>query len=259
MNIVDLDIVNFNICQETGCSLTITGNSAYSDTFNLGQNIYPFEDCVTINVLVHKKTNSEEYIFSEVSHKCSEVEPPNPEVELPISDIDTINIQEDGHYIIYHIIIPTKDPSEYINQSTELTTNYYWYADERIYYKGPNGESDNYELKKILGLLSNTNSSIRYACKDIFVLCHLQECFVNHCKDIFSNLYTFQCSKKSSKVDTFNRDLLWMTINVIKYYIENGQYSTAQALLEEFENCGSTICKQSSSTKLNSNGCGCSR
>ena len=240
-------MVKFDICQETGCSLTITGNSDYGTTSNLGQTTY--KDSITINVLVLKKVKSEKVIQSEVPHYCSDI-------EMEVSDIDSIKIQEDGHYTIYHIIIPTIPQDELISYTQDLTTQYYWYENGKIYYK--DGDVNKEYKGNILELLS-TDNNIRYACKDIFVLCHLQECFVNHCKDIFSNLYTFQCSKKSSKVDTFNRDLLWMTINVIKYYIENGQYSTAQALLEEFESCGSTICKQSSSTKLNSNGCGCSR
>ena len=240
-------MVKFDICQETGCSLTITGNSDYGNTSNLGQTTY--KESITINVLVLKKVKSEKVIQSEVSHYCDDI-------EKEVSDIDTINIQEDGHYTVYHIIIPTISQDELVSYTQDLTTQYYWYENGKIYYK--DGDDKKEYKGNILELLS-TDNNIRYACKDIFVLCHLQECFVNHCKDIFSNLYTFQCSKKSSKVDTFNRDLLWMTINVIKYYIENGQYSAAQALLEEFESCGSTICKQSSSTKLNSNSCGCSR
>lgn len=244
-------MVKFDICQETGCSLTITGNSDYGNTSNLGQTTY--KDSITINVLVLKKVKSEKVIQSEVSHYCSEI-------DTEVSDIDTIKIQEDGHYTIYHIIIPTIPQDELISYTQDLTTQYYWYKNGKIWYK--DGDTPKEYTGNILKLLStddNVSTSIRYACKDIFVLCHLQECFINHCKDVFSNLYTFQCSKKSSKVDTFNRDLLWMTINVIKYYIENGQYSTAQALLEEFENCGSTICKQSTSAKLSSNGCGCSK
>lgn len=250
-------MVKFDICQETGCSLTITGNSDYGNTSNLGQTTY--EESITINVLVLNKVKSEKVIQSEVSHIC-EISIADKTQVMPVSDIDTIKIQEDGHYTIYHIIIPTISQDELVSYTQDLTTQYYWYENGKIYYKDGN---DKKEYKgNILELLStddNVSNNIRYACKDIFVLCHLQECFINHCKDVFSSLYTFQCSKKSSKVDTFNRDLLWMTINVIKYYIENGQYSAAQALLEEFEGCGSTICKQSSSTKLNSNGCGCSR
>ena len=252
--------VNFDICQETGCSLTITGASEYSDTSELGQNNYRYEDCVTINVLTLKKTNSDESIYSVVSHSCSnpQLQQINPNVDTVItSDIDTITLSKDGHYVVHHIIIPILTPEDFNTYNIELSTDYYWYADEKIYHK----DGDTIEEIKLEGILDllKADNNIRFACKDIFVLCHLEECFVNHCKEVFNNLYTFQCSKKSSKVDTFNRDLLWMTINVIKYYIEQGNYSLAQSLLEEFENCGGTICKQSSTTKTTSNGCGCSK
>jgi len=57
--------------------------------------------------------------------------------------------------------------------------------------------------------------------------------------------------------DIFNRDLVWMTINVIKYSIEIGQYYEAQRFLENLIGCGN-ICAEYISDNKKGSGCGCS-
>jgi hypothetical protein len=42
----------------------------------------------------------------------------------------------------------------------------------------------------------------------------------------------------SYKQKIFNRDVLWMGINVIKYSLEVSQYYEAQRILEDLTRCG---------------------
>lgn len=56
----------------------------------------------------------------------------------------------------------------------------------------------------------------------------------------------------------YNRDIIWMAINVIKYLIELGQYYEAQRVLEDITQCGG-ICKDVMVDKntIGGGGCGC--
>ena len=55
----------------------------------------------------------------------------------------------------------------------------------------------------------------------------------------------------------YNRDFMLSTINVIKFYIENSEYESAQLLLEKLNICSNKICKQSTKYEHVS-GCNCS-
>ena len=43
---------------------------------------------------------------------------------------------------------------------------------------------------------------------------------------------------KPKDVDYFSRDFLWMTLNVMDYLIERGQFNEAQRILEAINYCG---------------------
>jgi hypothetical protein len=61
--------------------------------------------------------------------------------------------------------------------------------------------------------------------------------------------------KKVNNNALFDRDFLWMTINVIKYNLDLGYNEEAQRILDEFNSCGNNICNNYSSINY---GCGCS-
>jgi hypothetical protein len=53
-------------------------------------------------------------------------------------------------------------------------------------------------------------------CKiEIFFTGNLQQCYINHCKKIFTD----SLGKCESYGDTYARDFIWMTLNIIDYLI----------------------------------------
>lgn len=97
-------------------------------------------------------------------------------------------------------------------------------------------------------------TSISHETTCFFSICKLWDCYINLCKEIFNNT-NYTC--KISQVDTYARDFVWMTLNIIKYHIEKGNLIEAQRLLEGVNGCGG-FC-QNTNNSLKSTGCGCGR
>ena len=110
------------------------------------------------------------------------------------------------------------------------------------------------DLKEILSLQGNEKVSLIHAKEDTFSICYLNNCFLNICQEIYNNMSFSKCSKPNSE-STFNRDFVWMLINVIKYNLDLGYTEEAQRVLDEFNTCGNNICNQSLVVNY---GCGCS-
>ena len=102
--------------------------------------------------------------------------------------------------------------------------------------------------------LINQNTTISISKKDTFSINRLYDCYISISKDYF-NSTDLRCLTNTNADLTFKRDFLQMTINILKYRVENKQLFEAQRVLEIINSCGS-FCK---SIKLNSNinNCGC--
>lgn len=108
------------------------------------------------------------------------------------------------------------------------------------------------DLKELIQVESGV--SLVKTQQDTFSICYLNNCFLKICQDIYNNMSFNKCKKPDSSL-TFNRDFLWMLINVIKYNLDLGYTMEAQRVLDEFNTCGNNICNQSSNINY---GCGCS-
>lgn len=146
----------------------------------------------------------------------------------------TYQIKQDGWYTIYRLILPTKQflDLQGSNDGIEL-----FYSDGVDIY--------NYITDQKVDLLTyleinlyNTNI-IRKEC-DLFSIHHVLECYLEYNKDLFEES-DFKCA---TKLDTYNRDLLYMIVNVIKYYVHFNQLDKAQELLEKVNFCNG-LCKES--------------
>jgi hypothetical protein len=88
-----------------------------------------------------------------------------------------------------------------------------------------------------------------------FCICYLQECLYKINKNLINEL----CGKCANKINyskekVINRDLILMSLHIIKYLIDFGSYLEAQRVLESISQCGN-ICK--TLTKSDDNGCRC--
>ncbi len=255
----------FKVCKKGTCGITITDiNEDYQTTSILtttGNIYYTFTESGSVNAITSiTYDNTRTLVESDITeHNVSHND--TTDVDTNITDESTLTFGSDGLYEVTHIILPTKDyVTTYIEQGlTTLFPNGIYYLDNKKIYKY--GSNEEIEVA-VLVELNTTGTTIIKETKNTFSLCHLQDCFYNLCKKLLSNLCgcNKDCNKTSTySEDIFNRDLIWMAINVIKYAINEGQYYEAQRLLESIDNCGNICSQFDSDNNLNTSGCGCNR
>lgn len=233
------------ICKENNCSLIITDVTQDSDQYVdesvanpkawHERNKFKYSETYTLNIIYKHTTNSDDIITSIITDHCSYL------------DEEHVKLKEDGYYTIDHIILPSIDTYD---ASIELD----WYVcDGGSIYTRCENKWEEVTFNDLAKLVENNKlegTTISGVSLTQFSICHLYECYVRKCQAVFKTLQP--CPVKD--VD-FARDLVWMAINVIKYYVEIGQLLEAQSLLEELHYCGELCSEDMSSTT----DCGCSR
>lgn len=166
-------------------------------------------------------------------------------------DSGIFQVTDDGYYLIDHIILPTKD------WVTDTYVKYYdtvYCVENDKIYKYVDSQWEECTIREIIE--RNPESTNIQRCKiDIVYTGNLQKCYYNHCMDVFNDILD-KCSssKCSTGKDTFNRDFVWMTLNIIDYLVCSKQYLEAQRIIEILAKCGNNFC--TSITNKTSN-CGC--
>ena len=196
---------------------------------------FKYSECTTINALVKVNTTGSKVLKTIINEHGDYL------------DTCTFNTNEDGYYVIQHIVLPNL--KWYENSSQEYKEYYetiYVIDDEVIYKQNSAGLLEECSIKEILER-NIENTTIKKCIVDTFFTGNLQQCYIGHCKNLFNSMLG-----SCTKVDTFDRDFVWMTLNIIDYLIGFKQYMEAQRLIEIFTKCGGHC----SSTK--SKTCGCS-
>lgn len=284
----------FNICTTGPCSITITdlNQELYSDSTILQKHSYPYLQSVTINVLTHLSSEDERtLVASEITEHFVSVSDATG-VETYVTDEAEMTFGNDGLYEVKHIILPTK---EYIlnNLSDQLFDIYpsgvYFVDDETLFklvrtdnlvkhhshhhhehycidHKHEKPQhiydelSEGFSVRLVeIDELSERNAegtTIFEEVKNTFSICHLKECFNRICKDLLNKLCGTCNGATEYATDIYNRDIIWMALNVIKYCLELGQYYEAQRILEQVSSCGE-ICSQYDRQPLKAKSCGC--
>lgn len=211
-------------------------------------NKYRYSDTCTINVIqkVGIEPDEDQYIGTIFTPHCTY--------------IDEINYQfpKDGCYIIHHIILPTK---EWFDKQKELGSSIFesdvaiFYTDGLDIYTYQNKVESKSSIDHI-SKADTDNTTISRIDIEYLAIDGLYNCYINLCKNVFKNIY-YKC-KTIDKNYTFDRDFIWMTINILKYYIELNQYREAQRLLEEINVCGG-ICNENNLPEYKNPDCGCGR
>lgn len=176
--------------------------------------------------------------------------------EVPIEGTSNSNDSQDKA-----INETTEDSLEENTEGTnkediEETPKTKWVSYTEIEYHTRTVEQITSEEVDVLELTTRNcaGTSISHETTCFFSICKLWDCYINLCKEIFNNT-NYTC--KISQVNTYARDFVWMTINIIKYHIEKGNLIEAQRLLESVNGCGG-FC-QNTNNPLKSTGCGCGR
>lgn len=205
-------------------------------------NKFKYSETMTVNIIQYNSTTESNIEDTIISNHDSE------------KDEAEYKLNKDGYYTIHHLILPTV---EWLNKELEKEdnlTNYpinIYVTDGINIYNYQNEKLEETDLDVIIKM-NTSDTTISRISLDTFLLFYLRQCFISYCKKIFdeSNL---RCNKEDYDY-TFNRDLLWMTINIIKYNVEFNQMKESQRILEKINRCGN-ICQNISLNKINSCGC----
>ena len=217
---------------------------------------YTYSQSVTINTLTSITSDGTETFkdYGVVNHA------------LIALDSTTFTISKDGLYVIAHIILPSevwladvlsKDPSAL----DKYSLIYYYNTTNKKFYQYINASSIEVTLETILAtdatppedITALVNTIVR-SDKQTFIMTYLNACFNDMCKTLLLSL-SKACNKEKLADSIYNRDLIWMSINVIKYCLDTSQLYEAQRYLEEIIWCDA-LCNSTNLPNTTSN-CGC--
>lgn len=200
---------------------------------------YKYSECATLNTITKVETCSLTLIDVLLDKHTDDL------------DSCTFKVKKDGYYIVDHFIIPNLT---WLENSSDDYKNYYetiYVTDGQKIYKLINGQLEECTVKEIME--RNIEGTTIKKCKiEIFFTGNLQQCYVNHCKQLFTKALT-ECPIDNG--DTYTRDFIWMTLNVLDYLIGFKQFMEAQRIIENFEKCGG-FCKPKVKNVMS---CGCTK
>lgn len=258
----------FKICKKGACGITITGLEKDNDEYlnedgevAVSTRNYTYSQTVTINAITSIKSSGEEITqkYDIVEHVIDCID--ESEMEMPI----------DGLYEVTHIVLPTDAWLDYVleRNATALTAYnsiYYYDTKSEVFMKYVDEESVEVTIEEVLEVnaippstVTEKTTTIIRGDKNTFCICYINECFYRLCKNLLGDL-PGRCKNRLDDVKSliYNRDIIWMAINIIKYLIELGQYYEAQRVLEDVTQCGG-ICRDVMIDKntIGGGGCGC--
>lgn len=245
---------NFEICRYGHCGITIIDNH-YTDYIPEESSImlpreFKFLDTITLNVLINITLDKSNNPVSKVLWFGFNEHLEDSFDQSCIADL------EDGLYRVVHFILPLE--RIVTEEFKKQYSNVYYYCDDG------NIRNTGHEIVSIEELIEINSecedeqgrcTSIVRRDKETFNMCKLEDCFYHICRNTLSNFCGRCLNKlKNSQQDIFNRDLIWMSINIIKYLLSFNQYLEALRVYNTITNCGN-ICHNYITKE--SNGCGC--
>ena len=232
--------VLFNLCKLRNCGIKIIDNSTYLDSDEFVYQEYKASDVFCIDVL-------EKHVIGQASGLTTNIVQSFEESEFK-------NLK-DGWYTLHHIILPSKDYFERLKGVGGVLFQYdtFYYADSEKFYKFKSGSSEEVSITEIIERNPINTSILEYKV-NYFSVCDLNECYIRLAKASLDSY--IRCKPKAGSELLFNRDVVWMTLNVIKYYVELGELENAEIMLSKLNTCNG-FCKHLNRIEGNEKGCGC--
>lgn len=200
-----------------------------NDYITTGQ--FKYTDTYTINVVKYVSTKSTDIVEIIITPHVDEEQHP---IYL---DEAYFKLDRDGHYIIDHLVIPSVKCVQTKTKSEDYEGNNgirYACDGERFYIIEKGAEATcniNEILESEVEITTVSKSS-----QDIFSMCHTKKKYLELCKEYLCTLIKNPCMNKNN-AHNLDIDLIWMSLNAIKYYVECKKFNQAQALLEEIYKC----------------------
>lgn len=201
----------------------------------------------------------------------NKIDEPNTESFIyPVNSLDDYRTysldyksKKDGWYTISHIVIPKLSWFTSINKQYITDGTYYLYDNTTASFtKAIKNESlISYEenIDPYLIYVALENPTVIGVEEEIFIIGRLEKCFEDKIKSIiYGNLYT-KCQTTKNRDTIFrDRDVIWMTLEILKYLIRYCKYSEAERILEMVDSCNGFCNGNKFKDRYNFNkGCNC--
>lgn len=249
--------LKIKVCTDDRCKIVVkditeVGGSGYlpeSATTSV-KNRFKYSDTVSIFVLQHNKVEESE-LKTPIYYK-------HDDVMKPV----VLNVSFDGWFNAFHVVLPSQEWFEReLNKTTGSSLFLYdvvYFSDGNYIFKYIDGKISSVELSEVLerNIEGTTISKID---KDYVSICFLKKCYISLCQQIFNGRGFNECWNKNN-LDSeliYRRDLVWMSINVIKYLVQFNQLAEAQRIIETIGGCNG-LCK-TEFRQLTNHGCGCGK
>lgn len=190
----------------------------------------------------------------------------------------SFNIEKDGLYTYYKIVVPTleyykvEDQNDLYRVYEGGRTGHYfwyngsvWYPDDTKFQGFEVYDISKYwiedmckeitDIKDLCKIWELDSSIFWYSC-DLFTICHIRKCLLNKQKDLLTSYTNNNC--KVCAIDSeivTDRDFVMSSVFVLEYLIEHKLYNEAQRILDQIFTCGNTLC----GSYITSKGCGCGK
>lgn len=185
------------------------------DRNDLPYNSFTIDDVKTLNVLIKIDVDKEKIILK--------------------SDSDTLKLSEDGWYRVIHLILPTFNWLQSVDEKfLKYFDNIYVYSNSDL-YKYIDHKLERVTLEEILEINRNSKTTVNWSSQDIFNTYYLEECLKKS-----DSQYLYFCKKKDDECgnnENCRRNHIWHLLNIINYYIHCGNNLEALRLLNEINNC----------------------
>lgn len=249
ISITDYQELEYYLSNDSGLDFDATNRFKYLDT-------------ETLNIIKYQSSKGEELINAIYSSHSDED-----------SDSIRIPLRRDGYYTVNHLVLPLlswvyKLIHNHVIEDIRLFSYVYFIYNENVYYlttdecEGLKAIEATEEIileyahivdPQILGEINILGTTISIQNFNIFNDSGLRHCYIAISREILEH-----CPDKCYKLDPttrFNRDFIWMTLNVIKFYIDEHRFTEAQLVLEQLDCCG--ICKSTNYGTTKTSNCGC--
>lgn len=249
--------LSIKVCTEEKCAVAVLDISQVGDNGYLPEsstatvkNRFRYQDTISIDVLqLNKSTGTETQ---------------NPIYTIRNNKIDSVKLPVtfDGWFTICHIVLPSvKWFEQEVKKTTASAISLYdvvYYSDGLKVYKYIDNESVEVSIDEVINR-NPERTTISIVTKNYVSVCYLKKCYINLCQQLFNQNLLTECSSinKNNCELIFQRDLVWMALNVIQYLTELNQLAEAERIIEQLGRGCNGLCKQNSEN-VSKSGCGCS-
>lgn len=230
----------FNLCKSKNCGINIIDNSTYLDSDEFVYQEFKASDVFCIDVLEKHVIDSDSILTVKINKSFGQS--------------NFINLK-DGWYSLHHIVLPSQDYFNRLKEVGGVLFKYetFYYTDGEKFYKFKGNLQQETTINEIIERNPINTSILEYQVNYLSV-CEINECYIKLAKASLDSY--IRCKPKAGSELLFNRDVVWMTLNVIKYYVELGEMESAEIILNKLDTCNG-FCKHLNKLSGNEKGCGC--